>query len=73
MRAKGYFKKAGIAYTYHNVVPEPQALYELSARVKPLIGPRTPVTVSQICLDGNYVGSADQLRMVLHDTLPAAT
>jgi len=31
------------------------------AFVKPLIGARTPVTVPQIWLNGNYVGGADDL------------
>ncbi|MDZ7828918.1 MAG: glutaredoxin domain-containing protein [Halofilum sp. (in: g-proteobacteria)] len=60
-RAKSYLDEAGIAYSYHDVVREPRALYEMLARVKPLIGPRTPVTVPQIWLDGEYVGGADEL------------
>jgi len=60
-RAKGYLDEAGIEHRYHDVVREPRALYEMLARVKPLIGPRTPVTVPQIWVDGEYVGGADEL------------
>ncbi|TVO68365.1 glutaredoxin family protein [Denitromonas ohlonensis] len=65
-RAKQYLDEAGIAYTYHDVVRDPRALYEMLARVKPIIGPKTPVTVPQIWLDGSYIGGADQLSEQLH-------
>ncbi|MCU7858118.1 MAG: glutaredoxin [Candidatus Thiodiazotropha sp. (ex Lucinoma borealis)] len=65
-RAKGYLEDAGISYTYHNVVSNPRALYEMLGRVKPLIGPKAPVTVPQIWLDGNYIGGADQLEQHVH-------
>ena len=61
VRAKGYLERAGIEYRYHDVVREPRALYEMLGRVKPIIGPRTPVTVPQIWMDGSYVGGADDL------------
>ena len=64
-RAKGYLDHAGTAYAYHDVVREPRALYEMLARVKPIIGPKTPVTVPQIWLNGAYVGGADQLSEIL--------
>jgi len=60
-RAKTYLDEAGIDYAWHDVVREPRALYEMLARVKPLVGPRTPVTVPQIWLQGEYVGGADEL------------
>ena len=60
-RAKGYLEHAGIAFDYHDVVRSPRALYEMLARVKPIIGHKTPVTVPQIWLDGHYVGGADEL------------
>ncbi|MBE9536294.1 MAG: glutaredoxin [Proteobacteria bacterium] len=60
-RAKELLEKSEIEYTYHDVVKSPAALYEMLARVKPLIGPKTPVTVPQIWLDGTYIGGADQL------------
>ncbi len=61
VRAKGYLEAAGIEFCYQDVVREPKALYEMLARVKPLIGAKTPVTVPQIWLDGVYVGGADAL------------
>jgi len=65
-RAKRYLDEAGIDYIYHDVVKEPASLYEMIARVKPIVGPRTPVTVPQIWLDGSYVGGADDLSNRLH-------
>lgn len=64
-RAKGYLEAAGVAYTYHDVVRSPRALYEMLSRVKPIIGEKTPVTVPQIWLDGIHVGGADQLSELL--------
>ncbi len=60
-RAKGYLEEAGINFRYQDVVREPRALYEMLARVKPLVGAKTPVTVPQIWLDGVYIGGADAL------------
>lgn len=65
VRAKEYLEKAGIAYDYHDVVKDPRALYEMLARVKPIVGPKTPITVPQIWIDGDYVGGADQLSRIL--------
>jgi glutaredoxin len=64
-RAKGYLEQAQIPYNYHDVVSNPRDLYEMLARVKPLIGPRVPVTVPQIWIDGDYVGGADQLSNIV--------
>jgi glutaredoxin len=61
VRAKGYLDEAGIPYEYQDVVRSPRALYEMLARVKPLVGPKTPITVPQIWLGGDYVGGADML------------
>lgn len=60
-RAKQYLEKASIPFVYHDVVKEPRALYEMLARVKPIIGAKTPVTVPQIWLDEQYVGGAKEL------------
>lgn len=65
VRSKGYLEQAGLAYEYHDVVKEPRSLYEMLARVKPIIGPKTPVTVPQIWIDGHYVGGADELKQLL--------
>ena len=64
-RAKEYFKQVGVDYTYHDVVKDPRALYEMLGRVKPIVGPKTPITVPQIWIDGVYVGGADQLGELL--------
>ncbi|HAH09000.1 MAG TPA: glutaredoxin [Alphaproteobacteria bacterium] len=61
MRGKKYLDDAGIQYHYHDVVKNPGAMYEMIARVKPIIGEKTPITTPQIWLDGQYVGGADQL------------
>lgn len=66
-RAKELLEESEIEYIYHDVVKSPAALYEMLARVKPLIGPKTPVTVPQIWLDGSYVGGADQLAQYLQE------
>lgn len=64
-RAKKYLDEAGIDYTYYDVVKNPRALYEMIPRVKEIIGYKTPVTVPQIWLNGEYVGGADQLSKLL--------
>lgn len=66
VRAKQYLEDAKIAYEYHDVIEEPRALYEMLARVKPLIGAKTPVTVPQIWMDGNYIGGADDLSLKIN-------
>lgn len=60
-RAKQYMAEAGIQYTYHDVIQDPSSLYEMLARVMPILGHKTPITVPQIFLDGQYIGGADQL------------
>jgi len=64
-RAKGYFEKAGIEYAYHDVVKEPGSLYEMLGRVKPIVGPKTPITVPQIWYKGKYVGGANELQDIV--------
>lgn len=61
-RAKELFADSGIDGTYHNVIEDTRALYEMIARVKPIIGGKTPVTLPQIWLHGEYVGGADALH-----------
>ncbi|WP_282610135.1 glutaredoxin [Pelagibius sp. Alg239-R121] len=65
VKAKAYLDESGRDYEYHDVVKNPRALYEMLGRVKPIIGPKTPVTVPQIWIDGQYIGGADQLKEVL--------
>jgi len=64
-RAKEYLDQAKIPYKYHDVVKDPRGLYEMLARVKPLVGPKTPITVPQIWLDSVYIGGADQLSKIV--------
>jgi len=66
VRAKSYLSQADIEYTYHDVVKEPRALYEMLGRVKPIVGPKTPITVPQIWVDGEYVGGADELEKIVN-------
>ena len=73
VRAKGYLDEAGIDYSYHDVVKNPRALYEMLGRVKPIVGPKTPITVPQIWIDGAYVGGADQLSEIVHRTVEPNT
>lgn len=61
VRAKEQLDREGVAYEYHDVVKDEAAMYEMISRVKPIIGHKTPVTVPQIWLNGEYVGGADQL------------
>jgi len=68
VRAKEVFDDAGIDFQYRDVISKPLDLYEMLARVKPIVGPKTPVTVPQIWVDGNYVGGADQLASKFNDS-----
>ena len=47
------------------MVKDPRALYEMIGRVKPIVGPKTPITVPQIWIDGKYMGGADELGRFL--------
>ena len=48
-------------------------MYEMLARVKPIVGPKTPVTTPQIWVDGEYVGGAEELRQKYHLSEVVAT
>jgi len=72
-RAKGYLAEKQIDYKYHDVIKNPRALYEMLARVKPIVGPKTPISVPQIWFDGVYVGGADQLSQLLQMPVEANT
>lgn len=63
--AKQYFEEANISYAFHDVVKNPRDLYEMLARVKPIIGAKTPITVPQIWLDSQYIGGAEALSVLL--------
>lgn len=66
-QAKKMLSQAGLPYTYHDVVENPRALYEMLARVKKLVTSKTPITVPQIWVDGTYIGGATQLKTYLKD------
>lgn len=63
--AKQYFEEANIPHVFHDVVKNPRDLYEMLARVKPILGAKTPITVPQIWLDSKYVGGAEELSVLL--------
>ncbi|WP_108650510.1 glutaredoxin domain-containing protein [Dongshaea marina] len=71
VRAKGYLDNAAIDYQYHDVIHSPRALYEMLARVKPIVGPKTPITVPQIWIEGLYVGGADELSDIVAQPVEA--
>ena len=62
VRAKDMLDRAGVAYTYHDVIKNPRAVYEMVPRAKAEIGEKTPVTTPQVWIDGQYVGGADALE-----------
>jgi len=67
VKAKQLLDNAGIEYRYHDVVKESAALYRMIPEVKAIIGEKTPVTVPQIWLDGQYVGGCDNLEAWLDE------
>jgi len=69
LRAKAHLERAGIDYQYRDVIVNPLDLYEMLAYVKPIVGPKTPITVPQIWIDGNYVGGADQLAAIVNENV----
>jgi len=60
-KAKVLLDQENITYEFHDVIKAPKALYEMIARVKPIIGEKTPITVPQIWLEGVYIGGHDAL------------
>ncbi|MBN7285145.1 glutaredoxin [Vibrio cholerae] len=67
VKAKQLLDTAGIDYRYHDVVKESAALYRMIPEVKAIIGEKTPVTVPQIWLNGQYIGGCDALEKWLQD------
>ncbi|CAM3048457.1 glutaredoxin family protein [Vibrio rarus] len=74
IKAKKILDESGINYTYYDVVKDSAALYRMIPEVKAHIGQKTPVTVPQIWMDGEYIGGADQLQKWLaehqHTVIP---
>jgi glutaredoxin len=60
-KAKAALDEAGIDYQYHDVVKDSAALYRMIPEVKAHIGEKTPVTVPQIWIEGEYIGGHDNL------------
>lgn len=69
-KAKAAADAANLNYAYHDVVKNPGAMYEMLARVKPIVGPKTPITTPQIWIDGNYIGGYEQLVEHLDQQAP---
>ncbi|MGF1750184.1 glutaredoxin family protein [Vibrio cionasavignyae] len=65
VKAKQLLNEAGIDFQYHDVVKDSAALYRMIPEVKAHIGEKTPVTVPQIWMDGEYIGGAEQLEQWL--------
>lgn len=73
VKAKQLLDTAGIDYRYHDVVKESAALYRMIPEVKAIIGEKTPVTVPQIWLNGQYIGGCDALEKWLQNNPHALT
>ncbi|WP_337910395.1 glutaredoxin [Vibrio cholerae] len=67
VKTKQLLDTAGIDYRYHDVVKESAALYRMIPEVKAIIGEKTPVTVPQIWLNGQYIGGCDALEKWLQN------
>ncbi|TXX96515.1 glutaredoxin [Vibrio cholerae] len=67
VKAKQLLDTAGIDYRYHDVVKESAALYRMIPEVKAIIGEKTPVTLPQIWLNGQYIGGCDALEKWLQN------
>ena len=67
-RARKILQKTKTQFTYHDVVRSSRALYEMIARVKPLISAKTPITLPQIWVDGQFIGTAEALSQHLKKT-----
>lgn len=60
-KAKTLLKEKNIEFEYHEVIKNQKDMAEMVARVKPIIGEKTPLTVPQIWLDGKYIGGYTEL------------
>lgn len=65
VHAKEMLDASGLTYTYHDVIKNPRAVYEMVPRTKQEIGDKTPVTTPQVWIDGAYVGGADAVEEML--------
>lgn len=69
IKAKQMLDSEKINYEYHDVVKDSAALYRMIPEVKANIGTKTPVTVPQIWLNGEYIGGSDNLKSRLSDNV----
>ena len=67
VKAKQLLDEESISYQYFDVVKDAAALYRMIPEVKAIIGEKTPVTVPQIWLDGQYIGGADKLSNYIEE------
>ena len=67
LRARAHLDRAGIEYEYRDVIKNPLDLYEMLARIKPMFSAKTPITVPQIWIEGEYIGGADQLASLVNE------
>lgn len=61
-KAKQLLHDSKIQFDYYDVVKDSAALYRMIPEAKAVIGEKTPVTVPQIWLDGQYIGGYSQLE-----------
>ena len=67
VKAKQLLDEENINYQYFDVVKDAAALYRMIPEVKAIIGEKTPVTVPQIWLDGQYIGGSDNLSKYVEE------
>ncbi len=65
IKAKKVLSEADINFQYHDVVKDSSALYRMIPEVKAVIGSKTPITVPQIWLSGEYIGGYSDLEQWL--------
>lgn len=67
LKAQKLLQAAHIDVAYRDVVKDSAALYRMIPEVKAIIGDKTPVTVPQIWIEGQYIGGCDALELWLKD------
>lgn len=64
-KAKALLDEKKVDYTYHNVIKDSASLYRLIPHTKKNIGNKTPVTLPQIWINGEYIGGYTELEKLL--------
>jgi glutaredoxin len=67
-KAKALLQKEGMDFTQKDVIQSTKNLYDLMFRIKDFIGHKTPVTLPQIWVDGQYIGGYQQLESHIKHT-----